>query len=220
MFTGLVETIGNVRSIETRGGEASLWIDASWPQANEYELGESIAVDGACLTVSAFDEKGFAAQASSETLAKTTLGQRKAGDGVHLEHALAAGDRIGGHFVSGHVDAVGDVALHEKNGDSLLFGVRVQKELLPMIAKKGSITVNGVSLTVNAVQDDIVRIMLVPFTLEKTTLGRLRPEARVNLEVDILARYVVRALQSGATFAANAAEGLENALREHGYVGR
>lgn len=155
-----------------------------------YVLGESIAVDGACLTVKSFSEGHFEADASLETLDKTNLGDRHRGDRVHLERALALGERLGGHLVTGHVDGVGTLAGRATEGDYMRASFEVPKRLAPFLAPKGSITVNGVSLTVNAVAGTRFDVMLVPFTLDETTFGQMMPGARVNLEVDILAKYV------------------------------
>ena len=155
-----------------------------------YQLGESIAVNGTCLTVKSFDDGHFDADASLETLDKTNLGDLAEGDRVHLERALALGDRLGGHLVTGHVDGVGKMIDRVSDGDYVRMTFEVPERLAPFLAPKGSIAVNGVSLTVNAVEGRRCDVMLVPYTLNHTTFGEMPPGCRVNLEVDILAKYV------------------------------
>lgn len=187
MFTGLVEQLGTIEAIERREDGLSMRIGCA---LHPYQLGESIAVDGTCLTVKSFSETHFEADASIETLDKTNLGDRKEGDRVHLERALSLGDRLGGHLVTGHVDGVGTLAERTPAGEYMRATFEVPPRLAPFVAPKGSIAVNGVSLTVNAVQSSRFDVMLVPYTLDETTFGQMDPGARVNLEVDILAKYV------------------------------
>ena len=187
MFTGLIEQVGTIETLERRDDGLSIRIGCAF---HPYVLGESIAVDGTCLTVKSFSEAHFDADASLETLDKTKLADLQEGDRVHLERAVALGDRLGGHLVTGHVDGVGTLADRSTEGDYLRASFEVPKRLAPFLAPKGSITVNGVSLTVNAVTGNRFDVMLVPFTLDETTFGQMQPGARVNLEVDILAKYV------------------------------
>ena len=187
MFTGLVQQVGTVEDLTRRDDGLSLRVRCS---LHPYELGESIAVDGACLTVKAFSENAFDADASLETLDKTNLGDLRTGDRVHLERALALGDKLGGHLVTGHVDGVGALASKTPEGDYVRTSFDVPSRLAPFLAPKGSITVDGVSLTVNTVTGTRFDVMLVPYTLEETTFGEMPIGARVNLEVDILAKYV------------------------------
>lgn len=194
MFTGLVEQIGRIDSIERSGADARLVIGADYP---DLALGESVAVDGACLTVAEVHEAGFAASASAETLARSTLGQARVGQPVHLERALRLGDRLGGHLVTGHVDAVGRVVEHQRQGTALRVAFELPRAIEPFVAEKGSIAVDGVSLTVNGVAPGRFWVMLVPFTLGATHLGRKRPGEAVNLETDVLAKYVDRLLRTG-----------------------
>jgi riboflavin synthase len=196
MFTGIITAIGSVRRVERRGEEATVEL------ACPYEglvLGESIAVDGTCLTVVTAPSGGFTAVASIETLSRTTLGERRTGDRVNLERALRVDDRLGGHIVSGHVDGVGRVSARVSVQDAERWSFHAERSVLRFIAEKGSITVDGVSLTVNAVSETGFEVMLVPFTLGHTTLGDKRAGSSVNLEVDVLARYVARILEGGAT---------------------
>jgi riboflavin synthase len=187
MFTGLIEQVGTIDDLDRRDDGLSIRIACA---LHPYELGESIAVNGTCLTVKSFAEGYFDADASLETLDKTNLGDLKQGDRVHLERALALGDRLGGHLVTGHVDGVGALVSRDPEGDYVRASFEVPQRLAPFLAPKGSITVNGVSLTVNTVAGIRFDVMLVPFTLDETTFGEMANGARVNLEVDILAKYV------------------------------
>jgi len=187
MFTGLVEQVGTIDYLERRDDGLSVRIACT---LDPYTLGESIAVNGTCLTVKSFSEGQFEADASLETLAKTNLGDLSEGDRVHLERALALGDRLGGHLVTGHVDGVGSLIARASEGDYLRTTFEAPKRLAPFLAPKGSITINGVSLTVNTVSGVRFDVMLVPYTLDETTFGEMANGSRVNLEVDILAKYV------------------------------
>jgi riboflavin synthase len=191
MFTGLIEQSGEILRIERRGPDAALVVRAAF---DDLSPGESVAVDGVCLTVGQVLGQGFAAVASAETLARTTLGRAAPGRSVHLERALAVGGRMGGHIVTGHVDAVARVLDQRPAGRALEVTYELPRSLAALVAEKGSIAVDGVSLTVNAVTAGAFRVMLVPFTREKTHLDRGRPGDEVNLEADVLARYVARAL--------------------------
>ncbi len=192
MFTGIIQAVGRVAAIERRGTDARLHI-TGLPLADG-ALGESIAVSGVCLTAVAFSADGFAADVSGETLACTTLGDWTVGQAVNLERALAVGDRLGGHIVSGHVDGVGEVVSRRPDGRSERFTLRAPAALARYIAAKGSITVDGVSLTVNTVAGAEFGVNIVPHTLTHTSLDALRAGSRVNLEVDLLARYLERLL--------------------------
>ena len=191
MFTGLVQQIGHVEVVDPQPEGKRLTIACAFDRLN---LGESIAVHGVCLTVSEIVAGGFIADASTETLDKSMLGTVNAGDRVHLERALLATDRLGGHLVTGHVDGVGSFAGAETRGDYQQTRFLVPQALVPFVAPKGAITVNGVSLTVNGVHQDSFDVMLVPHTLAETTFGQLTEGDPINLEVDILAKYVASAL--------------------------
>jgi|SRR5580704_820790 riboflavin synthase len=193
MFTGLVTATGTLAARHARGPGARLALTARFDDG-PLALGESIAVNGACLTVDAITGDGFEVDASAETLARTTLGRLKTGSTVHLERALRAADRMGGHIVTGHVDGLGSLLERRPVGDSLALTFRVPGELASFVAEKGSIAVEGVSLTVNAVGADRFDVTIIPHTLEKTHLGALRQGDPVNLEVDLIARYVGRLL--------------------------
>jgi riboflavin synthase len=197
MFTGLVATTGTLAARSPRGPGARLTIEARFDDG-ALALGESIAVDGACLSVTAIRPEGFEVDASPETLARTTLGALEAGSPVHLERAMRASDRLGGHLVTGHVDGIGAVLERRSDGDCLGMTFRAPAELARFIAEKGSISVDGVSLTVNGVRGDRFEVMLIPQTIEKTKLGARAPGESVNLEVDLVARYVARLLSPQA----------------------
>lgn len=188
MFTGLVEEIGRLRLRVQKGG-ARLSIDTAM---EPLVLGESIAVMGVCLTVETIVSTGFEADASAETLARTTLGTLGVGSAVHLERATAVGDRLGGHIVAGHVDAMARVVRRELVGNAVQLTFATEGSLMGFVAEKGSVAIDGVSLTVNRVEGDEFAVMLVPHTQRKTLLESLGVGARVNLEVDLLARYVAR----------------------------
>ncbi|HEY0467631.1 MAG TPA: riboflavin synthase [Polyangiaceae bacterium] len=213
MFTGLVELKGNLARRARRGPGYRLSVEAA---LGALTLGESISVSGACLTVVASDARGFEADVSLETAERTTLGALPIGASVNLERALKVGDRLGGHLVSGHVDAVAELVRVAPAGEAQRLSVSFPPELARFIAAKGSITLDGVSLTVNAVTDRVLEVMVIPHTLSVTTLGELRSGAQINLEVDTLARYAVRFLEVSA---GNGEAGLKDALRQAGYQG-
>jgi riboflavin synthase len=192
VFTGLVEQTGVLRARAPRGPNARLVVGAS---LGTLELGESIAVDGVCLTVDALAEGAFEADASAETLAKTTLGRLAIGAKVNLERAAQLGQRMGGHIVSGHVDGVGTVTERVAVGGAVQMTIQAPADLLRFLAPKGSVCVSGVSLTVNTVAGDLFSLMLIPHTLGKTSLDGLKPGDPVNLEADVVARYVARLIE-------------------------
>ena len=196
MFTGIVQQVGEIRRVEPRtaaGAQDLRFEISSGSIARErLEPGASVAVDGVCLTVAALTADAFIADASGETLRVTTLGGKRAGDRVNLEAALRVGDLLGGHWVSGHIDGVAQVLDTGSDARSMRVELAVPAPLARYIARKGSVTLDGVSLTVNAVSGANFSINLIPHTLEVTTLGGLRAGARLNLEIDLLARYVER----------------------------
>jgi len=192
MFTGIVQGMGTVRAIEPRGGDATIVFDTGDVSLAGIELGGSIAVNGVCLTATQFDASSFRADVSRETLNLTTLGDCTVGTPVNVEKALLAGQALGGHYVTGHVDGVGQLVARHDDARSVRMEFQVPAELARYVARKGSICIDGVSLTVNGAQGDRFDVNLVPHTLGVTTLGRLQPGSRVNLEVDIIARYVER----------------------------
>jgi riboflavin synthase len=192
MFTGIIQAVGRIVSREARGTDARLVIDAGTLDLADVALGDSIAVAGVCLTAVELDGRRFAADVSAETLRLTTLGALAAGDPVNLEKALRLADRLGGHLVSGHVDGVGAVAAVDDDGASQRWTFRAPAALMRYIAVKGSVCVDGTSLTVNHVDGDTFGVTLIPHTLAMTTFGARKPGDAVNLEVDLVARYVER----------------------------
>ncbi len=190
MFTGIITDLGRVRAV-TAAGDTRLEISTAIAVA-EMDIGASVACSGVCLTVIEKGADWFAAQVSAETLSRTTLGGWTAGTPVNLERALKVGDELGGHMVSGHVDGVGRLAARVPEGYSLRLVFEAPEELSRFIAAKGSITVDGVSLTVNDVNTDRFGVNIIPHTQEFTTLGKLAEGDGVNLEIDMLARYVAR----------------------------
>ena len=196
MFTGLIEGVGHVAVLETRGGDMRLRIAAGTLPFEHVALGESIAVSGVCLTVIEFDASSFAADASNETLALTTLGTMMVGHALNLERAMRPTDRLGGHLVSGHVDGVGRVLSIHDDARSQRWRFAAPPVLLKYIATKGSICVDGVSLTVNAVDDAGFEVALIPHTVSHTAFSSTHIGDAVNLEVDLVARYVERLLSA------------------------
>ncbi len=195
MFTGIITDMGTVRAVEKApDGDTRFEFQTAFDTAT-INIGASICCSGGCMTVIETGPDWFAISASAETLSKTTMPSWKEGDRVNLERALKVGDELGGHYVSGHVDGVGRVASITPDGDSLRFVFEAPEDLKLFMAPKGSVAVDGVSLTVNAVEDRNFGINIIPHTQEETTLGRLSPGDTVNLEIDMLARYVVRLLE-------------------------
>lgn len=194
MFTGLIAGVGRLAARETRGGDARMTIEAGTLPFDGVQLGESISVNGCCLTVVGFDVASFAVDASNETLALTTLGRLAIGAPLNLERAMLPTDRLGGHLVSGHVDGLGVAARRWDDARAVRWRFEAPMALLRYVAHKGSICVDGVSLTVNEVDDAGFEVALIPHTVEHTAFRALREGDAVNLEVDLLARYVERLL--------------------------
>jgi riboflavin synthase len=194
VFTGIVQALGTMVAVAERGGDLRVTIDAAGIDAARMQLGDSVAVAGVCLTVAERTPRGFAADVSRETLGLTTIGEWRAGTRVNLEPALRAGDALGGHFVLGHVDGRATVCQREADARSERLRFRVPASLQRYLARKGSVALDGVSLTINEVDGAEFGVNLVPHTLGVTTLGALQPGAAVNLEVDLMARYAERLL--------------------------
>jgi riboflavin synthase len=194
LFTGLVEALGKVDRVEDEGPGRRLRL--AWPGfSGEFALGESIAINGCCLTVVASEGFTFDVQAGPETLLRTNLGAKKVGDPVNLERSLRVGDRLGGHFVQGHVDTTAELVERRPEGEWDFLGFALEPAWTPLMVPKGSITVDGVSLTLVDVTLDGFSVMLIPHTLAATTLGTLKPGDRVNIEADMLAKHVAKLLK-------------------------
>lgn len=194
MFTGIIEAVGSIRDMQPKGGDLRLTIAVGKLGMGDVALGDSIAVNGVCLTAIAFDSSSFSADVSRETLSLTSLGNLGRGSKVNLEKALTLQTRLGGHLVSGHVDGLGEVTGRHDDARSVRFSIRAPDHLAKYIAAKGSITVDGVSLTVNKVDGATFELNIVPHTLQETIIAAYRSGSRVNLEVDVVARYLERLL--------------------------
>jgi riboflavin synthase len=195
VFTGLVEDVGTLARADRRSDALVLRVTPTRIPVAELTVGDSLCHDGACLTVTAVDRDGYTVLAGAETLARTTLGAARVGTRLNLERALRVGDRLGGHWVTGHVDATGELAVRRDLGANLVLGVRAPASLLRYVVEKGSIAIAGVSLTVNAVDADTLSVAIIPHTREHTTLGALAIGDRVNLEADVLAKHVEKLVQ-------------------------
>jgi riboflavin synthase len=218
MFTGIIQSIGTLVRIEPRSGDCRLTVDTGKLPLRDVKLGDSIAVGGVCLTAVELGSQSFAADVSRETLSRTTLGDARAGARVNLELALLPTTRLGGHLVSGHVDGVGTVVDRRDEARSVRFTIEAPPGLARYIAGKGSICVDGISLTVNEVNGARFGVNIVPHTLAETTLGETAAGRRVNLEVDILARYLERLLL-GDRRAAEGASGVTlELLKNSGFI--
>jgi len=192
MFTGIIQGTGTVSALQERSGDVSLDIAPGRLSLRDSKTGDSVAVSGVCLTITDLGDARFAVDVSRETLAHTTLGELEPRRPVNLELALRAGDPLGGHLVSGHVDAVGTLVTRRQDGRSWCLQFEVPRDLARYVAPKGSICIDGVSLTVNEVDGARFDVNVIPHTLDVTTLGALEPGARVNIEVDLIARYLQR----------------------------
>ncbi len=221
MFTGIIEAVGEVAAMQASGGDLRLRINTGKLSLDDVKLGDSICTNGACLTVIELPGDGYWADVSVETLNFTTLGKLQAGSKVNLEKALTATDRLGGHIVSGHVDGVGEVVSLQEDGRSIRFVIRAPSQLAKYIAHKGSICIDGTSLTVNAVSGAEFELNIIPQTMAETVFGHYHPGSKVNLEVDVIARYLERLMMGEAASDPGAAEGLSMAtLAESGFLRR
>jgi riboflavin synthase len=211
MFTGIIQAKGRITALERRGGDVRLSICSEDMPFDDYEIGESIAVNGVCLTAVALRDDGFDTDVSVETLDVTSLGSLAAGGQVNLEPSLALGDRLGGHLVSGHVDCLGTIKSRADDARSIRLAVEIPVEFAHYVAKKGSVTMDGVSLTVNEIKDATFEVNIIPHTAEVTIIGEYSIGTRVNIEVDLLARYIERLIDKDR-------DGLSmEFLKEHGY---
>jgi riboflavin synthase len=214
LFTGIIKAVGSVQSVADRGGDVRLRVAAAGLDPGSVAAGDSIAVNGACLTAVALRPGSFAADVSRETLDNTTLGALTEGSRVNLETALTLGTPLGGHLVTGHVDGVGRLTARRQDGRSWRLEIEVPETLARYVARKGSVCVDGISLTVNEVQGPRFGVNIVPHTMDATNLGERRPGDAVNIEVDIVARYLERLMGAG-TEAGGVSRGL---LEEYGFA--
>jgi len=217
MFTGIVTAVGKVAALEPKGGDMRMRFHTGRLDLSDVSLGDSIAVSGVCLTAVELSGDGFWADVSRESLSRTTLGSLGVGDPVNLEKALTPTTRLGGHLVSGHVDGVGTVLERGDDARSVRIRLEAPKDLARYIAEKGSICVDGISLTVNAVEGARFDLNIVPHTLQETTMSGYAAGRRVNLEVDVIARYLERLLLGGRAAGAGAGVTLELLARQ-GFV--
>jgi riboflavin synthase len=217
MFTGIILAIGHIAAIQAKGGDCRLTINTGKLSLKECHLGDSIAVNGVCLTAVELGEHHFCADVSNETLSRTILKSAKVGTPVNLELALMPTSRLGGHIVSGHVDGIGKVIEKEVDARSIRFTLKAPDNLAKYIAEKGSICINGISLTVNSIDGAHFSVNIVPHTLQETTLGFTESGAEVNLEVDLLARYLER-LMAGDAAAQQHGNVTEALLQNAGFI--
>jgi riboflavin synthase len=218
MFTGIIEAVGTVSSLQSQGGDMRVAIHSGKLELGDVKLGDSIAVNGICLTAVALPGDGFVADVSGETLQRSAFVDLKSGSRVNLEKALTPATRLGGHLVSGHVDGVGELLSLQQDGRSVRMRIQAPAELARYIAEKGSITIDGVSLTVNRVDGAQFELNIVPHTMQETTLVDFKVGRRINLEVDLIARYLERLLL-GEQAAQGKGEGISMAfLAEHGFM--
>jgi len=223
MFTGIIESLGKIESIEDKGGDARFWIQTGKMNMSDVQLGDSIAMNGVCLTAIELRSDAYCADVSGETLSLTSLKQLKEGSTVNLEKALTLQTRLGGHMVSGHVDGLGVVIDRYDDGRSVRFIIEAAETLAKYIAMKGSITVDGVSLTVNKVDGCQFELNIVPHTLQETIMGGYQTGSEVNLEVDLVARYLERLVmgENASKSSDNKSEQSEitrNLLAENGFL--
>lgn len=212
MFTGIIEDIGSIASIKKSGGKWEFHVKTVLADGNLRE-GDSVAIDGVCLTATRVGDGGFYADASLETLNVTTLTEKKTGTKVNVERAMSADGRFGGHFVMGHVDAIGTIVDMRKAGDSVRISVEIPADIARYIVKKGSVAIDGISLTVNDQRNNIFTVNVIPFTVSKTTLGEKNPRDKVNIETDIVGKYIESFLTKGKQ------RGVDlDFLYEHGYL--
>ena len=193
MFTGIIESLGKVESLQSVGGDVRLRIQTDLDMSDVH-LGDSIATNGICLTVIEWGDNWYAADVSRESLNRTTLGMWKVGQPVNVEKAMLPTTRFGGHIVSGRVDAVGEITLVREDARSIYYEVTAPAEIAKYLAEKGSVTVDGISLTINHLRGNVISLNLIPHTAERTNIGTWKVGSKVNLEVDVLARYIERLL--------------------------
>ena len=213
MFTGIIKAKGTVSRIETRGGDVRLTVTSPELDWSDFEIGESISVNGVCLTAVGFVDNGFETDVSTETLDVTALDAIDEGSSVNLEPAISLGERLGGHLVSGHVDCIGSVTARDEDARSIRLTIDVPASVRRYIAKKGSVCIDGVSLTVNEVSSSGFEVNIIPHTADVTIIGGYRKGTRVNIEVDLVARYLERLLSAGEDAGIT-----KDFLKAHGYA--
>jgi len=218
MFTGIIQAIGNIAAIEPRGGDTRLRIHTGKLDLSDVQLGDSIAVNGVCLTAVELPGDSFWADVSRESLEKTTLARLEPNQRVNLEKALTPTTRLGGHLVSGHVDGIGEVIARKPAARSVQFSIRTPDALARYVANKGSICVDGTSLTVNAVSGAVFELNIVPHTLQETIMDEYQPGRLVNLEVDLIARYLERLLLGERAADPNGKGVSRELLAEYGFI--
>ncbi|HQV81426.1 MAG: riboflavin synthase [Agitococcus sp.] len=219
MFTGIIESVGRVQQITPRSGDVRLTIATAKLNLADVKLGDSIATNGICLTVVELTGQGFAADVSNETLRRTCLKTWKVGTAVNLEKALMPTSRLGGHIVSGHVDGLGEIISVKQDARSIQYQVRAPDELAKYISEKGSITVDGISLTVNAIDGAVFSLNIVPHTVQETNVGSWQVGSVINLEVDLLARYLERLLLGDKAAQSSAKNDISlEFLAKHGFM--
>ncbi len=212
MFTGIIKAKGTITSMQRRSGDVRMTVSSGDMPWADYEIGESIAVNGVCLTAVALHEDGFDTDVSNETLSVTALASIGEGSSVNLEPAMAVGERLGGHIVSGHVDCVGKVLSVDEDARSMRLKLELPRDYARYVAKKGSVCIDGVSLTINEVSGNSFEVNIIPHTAEVTTIGEYAPGSVVNIEVDLLARYLERLLSADG-------DGISlEFLKAHGYA--
>lgn len=217
MFTGIIEGMGVVKTMTLRGVDVLLELETDM-DVKSLRAGDSVCVNGACLTVTSFSERGFTADVSAETLSRTNLGSLKAGDRVNLEKSLRVGDYLGGHIVLGHVDGQGRVFERKAIAGSVMFGIQVEERLGRYIVEKGSVAVDGISLTVNECQNNRFYVNIIPHTVGGTTLGFKKVGDVVNVETDILGKYVEKLMRKDEVEGGVRKPIDLNFLAEHGYI--
>jgi riboflavin synthase len=214
MFTGIVENKGKVLKVDHRGQMRRLTLDVPF-DLTEMQLGDSININGVCLTVVEKKGQAISVDLSPESLQKTTLARVKEADQVNLERALRLSDRLGGHIVTGHIDGIGTIIERRIEGNSIHLMVRIPQAVIPYVVQKGSIAIDGISLTVNEFREDWIRLTLIPYTLERTTLIEKRVGEEVNIEADILGKYVEKVLDRGRGIS----KGIDlSFLKQHGFL--
>lgn len=218
MFTGIIEAIGSIRSLSPKGGDVRVRVATGKLDLTDVKLGDSIAVNGVCLTVVELPGDGFCADVSRETLARSAFINLKNGSPVNLEKALLPTTRLGGHLVSGHVDGVGEVISRQDSARAVQFWLRAPQQLARYIAMKGSITVDGTSLTVNGVNGNEFELTIVPHTLQETIMADYQAGSLVNLEIDLIARYLERLLQGDQAAEPSSSNITAGFLAEHGFL--